>query len=445
MSSEIIKREDNQISLRITVGPEKFEEAVNKAYHKMRNRFNIPGFRKGKAPRKIVELNYGSEIFFEEAINLSFPEAYEAALEEHELDPVDQPQVDIEQMEKGKDVIFIADIEIMPEVLVEGYKGVEVEKTLYPVSQEAVEAELKEMQEKNARMITIEDRAVQDGDQIVMDYEGSIDGEVFEGGKAEKQPLEIGSGRFIPGFEEQLIGKEIGQESVVTVTFPADYQTEVLAGKEAAFKVLIHEIKEKEVPVLDDEFAKDVSEFDTLEELRADIRNRQEQAAKEKEDQELRANTIKAVADKVAVNLPEAVINRQVDRMMQDFGYRMTSQGISLDLYYQMTGSTEEDLRERMMPDAERNVKDQLILEKITEMEGITATEEEIEEEIENLAKQYGQDVDKFKETAANHDKKVFADNVVLRKTIDFLVENATIREKESEKTEEQPESAEAE
>jgi trigger factor len=284
---------------------------------------------------------------------------------------------------------------------------------------------------------------VQEGDLLVLDYEGSIDGEVFEGGKAEKHSLEIGSGRFIPGFEEQLIGHEIGREAVITVNFPEEYQAEELAGKQAQFKVLIHEIKEKEIPDLDDEFAKDVSEFDTLDELKADIRKRLEEASREREDHELRANTIKAVTEKVAVNLPEAVINRQVDRMMQDFGYQMTSQGISLDLYYQMTGSSEEDLRERMKPDAERNVKDQLVLEKITEMESISAADEEIEQEIENLAKQYGQDVDKFKETAAKHDKKVFADNVVLRKTIDFLVENATIKEIEGET--DQPEQAETE
>ncbi len=431
MSSEIIKQEDNKISLRIAVSPEKFEEAVNKAYHKMRGRFNIPGFRKGKAPRKIVELHYGQEIFFEEAINFSFPEAYEAALEKHNLDPVDQPQVDVEQMENGEEVIFIADIEVMPEVLVEGYKGVEVERVEYPVADEAVEAELKAMQEKNARIITIEDRPVKNGDQVMLDYEGSVDDEIFQGGTAENQKLEIGSSSFIPGFEEQLIGLEIGQESVVTVTFPEEYQAEELAGKEAQFKVKINDIKEKEMPELDDEFAKDVSEFDTLDELKADIRTRQEATAKDREEQELRANVIKAVTEKVAVNIPVAVIDRQIDRMMQDFNYQMTSQGISLDLYYQMTGSTEEELHERMKPDAERNVKDQLVLDEITKMEEITATEEEIDQEIEALAKQYGQEMDKFKETAAKHDKKVFADNVTLRKTIDFLVENATIKEKE--------------
>lgn len=430
MNSEIIKQEDNQISLRITVSPEKFEEAVDKAYHKMKSRFNIPGFRKGKAPRKIVELNYGQEVFYEEAINLSFPEAYEAALVSHDLDPVDQPQVDIEQLEKGKDVIFIADIEIMPEVLVDGYKGVEVEKVLYPVEEESVDQELKNMQEKNARLITIDQRPVQDKDQVVLDYEGSIEGVIFDGGKAEKQSLEIGSSRFIPGFEEQLIGLSIGDESVIHVTFPEDYQAEELAGKEAQFKVLIHEIKMKEVPELDDEFAKDVSEFDTLDELKSDLRIKQEEAAREREEQELRTSVVRAVSDKVAVNLPEAVIQRQVDRLLQDFSYQMSSQGINLDLYYQMTGTTEDELRQHLRPDAERNIKDQLVLENITEMEKITATEEEVEQEIEKLAKQYGQDPDKFKETAAKHDKKIFEDNVVLRKTIDFLVENATIKEK---------------
>lgn len=428
MSSEIIKQEENKISLRIVVSPEKFEEAVNKAYHKMRNRFNIAGFRKGKAPRKIVELNYGPEIFYEEAVNLSFPEAYEAALEEHNLDPVDQPQVDIEQMEKDKEVIFIADIEVMPEILVEGYKGVEVEKTLYPVAEEAIEAEIKQMQEKNARRITVEDRPVKDGDLVVFDYEGSVEGEVFPGGTAEKQTLEIGSGRFIPGFEEQLIGMDIGQASVITVTFPEKYQAEELAGKEAQFQVKIHEIKEKEMPELDDEFAKDVSEFDTLDALKEDIKQRLEDSAKNREEQEHRANVIKAVTDKVAVNIPETMIEKQVDRMMKDFNYQMTSQGINMDLYYQMTSSTELELREKMKPDAETTVKDQLVLDEITKMENITSTDEEIDREIESLAREYGQDVDQFKEKAAKSDKKVFADNVVLRKTIDFLVENATIK-----------------
>ncbi|SMP61384.1 trigger factor [Anoxynatronum buryatiense] len=433
MSSEIIKQEENQISLRITVSPEKFEEAVNKAYHKMRSRFNIPGFRKGKAPRKIVELNYGPEIFYEEAINFAFPDAYEAALEDLDLDPVDHPQVDIEQMEKGKEVIFIADIEVMPEILVEGYKGVEVEKVLYTSDEASIEAELKGMQEKNARMITIDDRPVKEGDQVQLDYEGSVEGELFEGGKAEGHTLEIGSGRFIPGFEEQLVGLSTGDEAAITVTFPEEYHAEELAGKEAVFKVKINEIKEKEVPELDDEFAKDVSEFDTLEDLRSDLLSKQETAAKEREEQELRNAVVKAVADKVAVNMPDAVIDRQVDRMMQDFGYQMSSQGLGMEMYYQITGSSEEDLRERMRSDAERQVKEQLVLEKITEMENITADEAEIDEEIARVAGQYGQEVEKFRETAAKHDTKIFADNVILRKTIDFLVENATIKEKAAE------------
>ncbi|SFH54984.1 trigger factor [Tindallia magadiensis] len=429
MSSEIVKREGNCISLKIVVSPEEFEKAINKAYSKMKSKFNIPGFRKGKAPRKIVEMNYGVEVFYEEAINVSFPEAYEKALEEHNLDPVDQPEVDIEKLEKGEDVIFLADIEIMPDVLVEGYKGVEVEKKIYPVKEEAVEKELKQMQEKNVRMIAIEDRPVQENDTVTFDFEGSIDGEVFEGGKAEKHTLEIGSGQFIPGFEEKMVGLKPGEESTIQVTFPEDYQAENLAGKEADFKIKIHEVKEKEFPEIDDEFAKDVSEFDTLEELKADIRKKLEEQSEQRTEQELRASVIEKVTEKVSVDIPKAVIERQVNQMLQDFNQQMMSQGIGLDMYYQMTGSSEEDLKEKMRPDAEKTVKDQLVLDKITEIEKIEASDEEVEAEIAKIAEQYNQDVSDFKQKVAQHGNKVFADNVVLRKTIDFLTENAAIKE----------------
>ncbi|SDY27109.1 trigger factor [Tindallia californiensis] len=429
MSSEIVKREGNCISLKIVVSPEEFEKAINKAYNKMKSKFNIPGFRKGKAPRKIVEMNYGVEVFYEEAINVSFPEAYEKALEEHSLDPVDQPEVDIEKLEKGEDVIFLADIEIMPDVLVEGYKGVEVEKKIYPVKEEEIEKELKQMQEKNVRMIAIEDRPVQESDTVIFDFEGSIDGEVFEGGKAEKHTLEIGSGQFIPGFEEKMVGLKPGEESVIKVTFPEDYQAEDLAGKEADFKIKIHEVKEKEYPEIDDEFAKDVSEFDTLEELKADIRKKLEEQLEQRTEQELRASVIEKVTEKVSVDIPKAVVERQVNQMLQDFNQQMMSQGIGLDMYYQMTGSNEEDLKEKMRPDAEKTVKDQLVLDKITEIEEIAASDEEIEAEIAKIAEQYNQDVSDFKQKVAQHGNKVFADNVVLRKTIDFLTENATIKE----------------
>lgn len=428
MSSEIIKKENNQISLRIIVSEEKFEEAIEKAYHKTKSRFNVPGFRKGKTPRKIVELNYGREVFYEEAINFSFPEAYEAALEEHGLDPVGHPDVDIEQMETGKEVIFLADIEVMPEVVLGEYRGVEVEKTVFPVKEETVEAELLQLQEKGARLITVDSRPVQQGDQVTFDFEGTIDGEPFEGGTAEKHQLEIGSGRFIPGFEEKLVGLEAGQETELAVTFPEDYRAEELAGKDARFTVKIHEVREKEIPELDDELAKDVSEFDTLEELRNDLRRKLEESAEEREKQQLRSDVVKAVVDQVELSIPEASVTNQAEQMMQEFSHQITSQGLALDMYYQMTGTTENDLLERMKPDAERRVKEQLVLQKITETEEVAATDEEIDEEIENVAKQYGQEVDKFKEIVAGGDKKVFADSVILRKTIDFLVENATIK-----------------
>lgn len=429
MSSEIIKQEGNNISLRIVVSPEEFDKGINKAYNKMKTKFNIPGFRKGKAPRKIVEMNYGVEVFFEEAINFSFPEAYEKALEEHDLDPVDQPQVDIEKLESGEDVIFLADIEIMPEVLVEGYKGVEVEKNIYSITEEDIQAELKQMQEKNVRMVAVEDRGIQEGDTVTFDFEGSLNGESFEGGKAENHTLEIGSGQFIPGFEEKMVGMKPGEENTIQVTFPEEYQAEELAGQEVDFKVNIHEIKEKEFPELDDEFAKDAG-FDTLEELKEDLRKKQEAQAEQRSEQELRASVVEKVTDKVSVDIPEAVIERQIKQMLQDFNQQMMSQGIGLEMYYQMTGTSEEDLKEKMRPDAERTVKDQLVLDKITEIENIVASEEEVEDEIKKMAEQYNQDLEEFKKKVAQHGQKVFEDNVALRKTIDLLVENAMIKEK---------------
>jgi len=279
-------------------------------------------------------------------------------------------------------------------------------------------------------MVAVENRGIQEGDTVIFDFEGSLGGEVFEGGKAENHTLEIGSGQFIPGFEEKMIGMKAGEENIIQITFPEEYQAEELAGQEVDFKVKIHEIKEKELPELDDEFAKDVSEFDTLETLKADLRKKQEEQAAQRSDQELRASVVEKVTEKVSVDIPNAVIDRQVDKMLQDFNQQMTSQGIGLEMYYQMTGTTEEDLKEKMRPDAERTVKDQLVLDKITELENITASEDELEEEIKKVAEQYNQDLDDFKEKVALHGKKIFEDNVVLKKTIDFLVENATIMEK---------------
>ncbi len=427
MSSEVIKRENIKVTLKVVVEAAKFEEAINKAYGKMKSRFNIQGFRKGKAPRKIVEKYYGVEVFYEEAFNIAFPEAYEAALKEHNIDPVDHPHIDIEDINAGEDVVFTAEVEVMPEFEVKDYKGIEVEKKEYNVQEEDVQKELDALVEKNARMITVEDRPVKEQDMVIIDYKGMIDGVAFEGGTAEKQSLTIGSGQFIPGFEDQLVGKNIGEEVDVNVTFPEEYHSEELAGKAAIFEVKIHEIKEKELPVLDDEFAKDVSEFDTLEELKNDLRNNLEEDAKNRAEQDLRNSVIEAVASKVEIEIPDAVIQRQIDNMLADFDYRLQFQGLNLEYYYQLTGTKEEDLREQMKADATQTVKNEVILEAIGKQENIVATEEELAEQLEKMSKQYNQELEKLKASLRESDLNAIKEGIIIRKTVDFLVENAKL------------------
>ncbi|SCZ09889.1 trigger factor [Alkaliphilus peptidifermentans] len=427
MNSEIIKQEENKITLKLVVEAADFEKAIDKAYNKMKSRFNIPGFRKGKAPRKIIETHYGVGVFYEEAINQCFPEAYEEALEALKIDPVDRPEIDIEDINKGEDVVFTAVVEVMPEFSVDNYKGIEVEKKEYNVQEEDIENEIKAMLEKNSRMIEVSDRAVKENDLVIIDYKGFVDGEAFEGGSAEKQSLNIGSGQFIPGFEEQLVGKNLGDEVEVKVTFPIEYHAENLAGKDATFNVKIHEIKEKELPALDDEFAKDVSEFDTLDELRVDIKNKLEEQAKNKTEKEFRNTVVENIVKTVDINIPEAVIERQIDSMLKDFEYQLSYQGLNLEYYYQMTGSKEEDLRSQMREDAATRVKSQLVLDKICEQEKIEATEEELQSELQKVAEQYKQEVDKFKENLREEDLKYFKENIAVRKTIDLLVENAKV------------------
>ncbi|NLM04517.1 MAG: trigger factor [Clostridiales bacterium] len=428
MSSEVIKREENKITLKVVIPAEEFEKGINKAYNKLKSRFNIPGFRKGKAPKKIIELNYGAEIFYEEAINFTFSDAYEKVLDDNKIEPIDRPSIeDIDEIKKGEDVVLTVTVDVMPEITVENYKGIEVEKTEYNVQEEDVEKELNDLVERNARLISVEDRSVKDGDMVIIDYQGMIDGVAFEGGTATKQTLTIGSGQFIPGFEEGLIGANLGEEVDVNVTFPEDYHSEELAGKEAVFKVTVHEIKEKELSELDDEFVKDVSEFDTLEELRVDIKKKLEMRAEERTENEFRQKVIDSVVDLVEVELPEVVVERQIDAMVREFAYSLSHQGLNIEYYYAMTGTTEEDLRSQMREEAAKKVKTDLVLDTIRELEDIKATEEEVEEEITKMAEQYGQDVEQFKESFKNRDITFIEENIALRKTIDFLVDNAKV------------------
>lgn len=426
MDFTLKNKENNKASFNIEITKEEFEKAVQKAYLKNRSKFNIPGFRKGKAPRKIIEMNYGEGIFYEDALNIILPEAYENAVDSLELEPVDTPEVDIEQFEKGKPVILNVEVTIKPEVKLGNYKSIEVEKVEYNVTDEDVERELKAIQEKNARIIDASDRETKEGDILTIDFKGFVDGEQFEGGTAEGQRLEIGSNTFIPGFEEQLIGKKKGDKVDVKVTFPEDYFEEGLKGKEATFEVVIHEVKEKELPVLDDEFAKDVSEFDTLEEYKNNIRERLEKEAKEKEKVEFENKIVDKVVEDSEVDIPEAMIEHQIEHELKDFDYRLSLQGLGLDQYLQLTNSKLEDLKEQLKPIAEKKVKTDLVFEAISKEEKIEATEEDIDKELEKIAKEYNQeDVDKFKANMKKGDLSFLEAGIIRDKIIDLLVNNA--------------------
>lgn len=428
MDFTLKNKENNRACFNIEITEEEFEKAIQKAYLKNRNKFNIPGFRKGKAPRKIIELNYGEGIFYEDALNIILPQAYEEAVESLELEPVDSPEVDIEQLEKGKPVILKIEVTIKPEVKLGNYKSIEVEKVEYNVTDEDVERELKAIQEKNARIVDASDREIKEGDIVTIDFKGFIDGEQFEGGTAENQRLEIGSNTFIPGFEEQLIGKKKGDKVDVKVTFPEDYFNENLRGKEATFEVVIHEVKEKELPKLDDEFAKDVSEFDTLEEYKNSIRERLEKEAKDREKIEFENKLVDKVVEEAEVDIPEAMIEHQIEHEIDDFNYRLRLQGLDIDQYLNLTNSKLEDLKKQIRPLAEKKVKTDLVLEAIGKKENIKVTEEDIDKELERIAKEYNQeDVDKFKENMKKGDLSFLEAGIMRDKIIDLLVSNAKI------------------
>jgi len=426
MNPVLTKKENNKAFFTIEIAEKDFEKAIQKAYLKNRNYFVVPGFRKGKVPRKIIEMNYGEGVFYEEALNSILPEAYEEALEELKLDPVDYPEIDVEEIEKGKPVIVTVEVTIKPEVELGDYKNFEIEKIEYNVSDEDVETELKTIQEMNARIIAAEDRETKEGDILTIDYEGYVDGEQFEGGTAEGQELTLGSNTFIPGFEEQLIGKKKGEEVEVKVNFPEDYFEESLEGKEAIFKVIIHEIKEKELPILDDEFAIDVSEFDTLEEYKEDLRQKLEKEFKEKEKNEIENTVVKKVVELSKVDIPEVMIENQVENEIRQFAYSLQMQGLELEQYFQFTNSNLEDFKEQIKPVAEEKVRADLILDAIAKKEEIEASEEDIDKELEKQAKEFMvEDIDKFKEDMKKGDLEYIKSGIIRDKTIELLVSNA--------------------
>ena len=398
MSVQVEKLEKNMAKLTIEVSAAEFEKALEDAFLKNKNKISVPGFRKGKVPRQMVEKMYGPEIFYEDAANALIPDAYSKALDECEEDIVSSPEIDVTQIEKGKSFIFTATVALKPEVKLGKYKGVKVEATEVTVTDEEVDAKIEKERENNARTIEVTDRPVKDGDMTVLDFEGFVDGVAFDGGKGENYPLTIGSGAFIPGFEEQLVGAEIGKEVEVNVTFPEDYQAEELKGKAAVFKCTIKEIKEKELPALDDEFASEVSEFDTLEEYKKDVKEtltiEKEKAAREAKE----AAVIDAIIADSDMDIPEAMVTTQQKQMIDEFAQRMQMQGLSMEQYFQFTGATLDKMMEQVKPQAETRIKSRLVLEAVAAKEGIEATEEDYEEEIKTMAEVYQMEPDKIKE-----------------------------------------------
>ena len=433
MSVQVEKLEKNMAKLTVEVSAEDFEKAVNTVYNRNKKSINIPGFRKGKAPRVMIEKMYGVGVFFEDAANLLINTEYPKAAQESELDIVSRPTIDIVQIEKGKSFIFTAEVAVKPEVTLGEYKGVEVEVSAADVTEEEVAAELKKEQEKNSRTIDVDDRAVADGDMVTLDFEGFVDGVAFEGGKGTDYPLTIGSNSFIPGFEEQLVGAVIGEEKEVNVTFPEDYQAAELAGKPAVFKCTVKKIEVKELPELDDEFAKDVSEFDTLEEDKADIKKNLEE---KKADAAKRAKEDAAVDAAVAnatMEIPDAMLDTQVNQMIDDFARRMQSQGLTMDQYLQFTGTTLASLQEQMKPQALKRIQTRLVLEKIAEAEAIEIADEKIDEEIAKMAEMYKMEADKLKEMLGDAEKEQMKKDMAVQEAVTILAEAA----KEVEKTEE--------
>ena len=425
MSLQVEKLEKNMAKLTIEVPAEELEKAIQKAYEKQKKNLNVPGFRKGKVPRQMIEKMYGPEIFYNDAADALLPEAYSKAYDEAGLDIVSQPEIDIVQMEKGKPFIFTATVATKPEVTLGEYKGIKVEKFVVEVTDEEVDAKLAEEQQKNSRTINVEDRAVAEGDEVILDFEGFVNGVAFEGGKGENYPLTIGSGAFIPGFEEQLVGAELEKEVEVNVTFPAEYHAPDLASKEAVFKCTVHEIKVKEVPELDDEFASEVSEFDTLEEYKADLKaklvaQKEAAAVRAKEDY-----VVEKAAENATMDIPEAMIDTQARQMVEEFAQRMQAQGLSMEQYFEFTGMTAEKMLEDVRPQAVKRIETRLVLEAIAKAENIEISDEKFEAEIAKMAEMYKMEADKLKSFMGEAEIKQMKADMAVQEAVTLVTESA--------------------
>lgn len=425
MSLQVEKLEKNMAKLTIEVSAEELEKAIESAYHKNKSKISVPGFRKGKVPRQMIEKMYGKEVFYEDAANELIPTAYEKALDECEETIVSSPKIEVTQIEAGKPFVFTAEVALKPEVKLGKYKGVKVPKAEIEVTEEEVNAAVDKERESNARTISVEDRAVKDGDITTLDFEGFVDGVAFEGGKGENYPLTIGSGAFIPGFEEQLVGAEIGKEVEVNVTFPEEYQAKELAGKPAVFKCTVKEIKEKQLPELDDEFASEVSEFDTLAEYKEDVQKKLAEK-KEKEAKDAKeAAAIQAAVEDSDMEIPEAMVETQQRQMVDEFAQRISMQGLSLEQYFQFTGLTAEKMMEQVKPQAESRIKSRLVLEAVVAKEKIEPTAEEVEEELKVMGEAYQMELEKVKELLDDKAIKQITEDLAVRKAAEFIVENA--------------------
>ena len=426
MSLKVENKEKNMAVLTIEAGADEFEKAIEKAYQKNKNKVSVPGFRKGKVPLKMIEQMYGAAVFYEDAANILIPEVYDRELAEHpEVEVVSRPSVDVVQMEKGKPLIFTAEVALKPAVELGKYKGVTIDKIDASVSDADVDAEIDKERESNARTITVEDRPVQDKDMTVIDFEGFVDDVPFEGGKGENYPLTIGSGAFIPGFEEQLIGAKLNEETEVKVTFPEDYHAEDLKGKDALFKVTVKEIKEKELPDVDDEFASEVSEFDTLDEYKADIRKKLSEK-KEKEAQAQKEDAVmEAVIAEAKMDVPDAMIETQAEQLAGDYAGRLQQQGLSLEQYFQFTGLDREKFLEQMKPTALKRIQSRLVLEAIVKAENIEVSDEEYEAELQKMADTYKMELDKLKELFGDAEKEQLTEDVAIQKAVDLIVKEA--------------------
>ena len=427
MKAELLKKEGNKVTFKLTVDNDKFEGAVTKAYNKNKGKFNIPGFRKGKAPKQIIESQYGKGVFYNDAIDMLFPEIYPSALDELNIDPIDRPDLDIEEISKDNGLVMVVNVEVKPEFELGSYKGIEIAKPDYTVNEDEVTLRLDEMRNKASRLVDVEGRAIENGDNTVIDFEGFVDGVAFEGGKGEDYSLVIGSNTFIPGFEEQLIGKNKGEEVEVNVEFPAEYHAENLAGKPATFKVVIKNVQSKELPELNDEFAADTTEFNTLEELKSDLKAKVEEEAKNRADAEMRNSLVEKISEGTEVEVPNAMVETQINNMLMELNYQLQYQGLQLEQLLQMTGRSIEDLRNEKREEATKLVKSSLVLEAIAKAENVEVSEADVEAEVEKMAKMYNMEVEKIKSVMRPTDLEDIKGQLKIRKTIDSLVDSAKL------------------